>query len=263
MDAYATADAGGSDTAGAKATATAIGDGTGGTVQATASSTPQGQTTRAPTLINSIQALASAEVGTSATAFAETLYGAAVPAFDSTDAAVGTGVAAPDAADTNPVLAANGAINTAFGASPSFFSMGEVGGGHASAAGGAESSTASVTTAINLADPGASGNLVFGLYGGAAVGSGVTGVTLTVTGNGATYLNEAFGSGAAAQAGFTDQAFNFGALGSSGVLDLVVSLTVQTDQSGSGFYGDFVAGDPPGGGAGVLHPAAAALLAHW
>jgi len=68
---------------------------------------------------------------------------------------------------------------------------------------------------------------------------------VTVASGGTTYLNQTFASGAAAQSYFDDRAFDFGALASSGVLNLTVSLSVTSDDAGAGFHGDFIVGDPP------------------
>jgi hypothetical protein len=192
-------------------------------------------------------------VNTSATAYALGQYGGAAPAFSSTDAGEAIGDAAPTATATNAVLTANSAIKTEFGASPKFFALGEVGGRHATAGTDVETTTSSVTVDVDLAELATPGDLILGLYDGDAVGAGVTGVTLTVSGVGVTTFTEAFASGALARTGFTDKAFNLGSLASTGTLDLTVSLTVTSDAAGSGFFGDFIVGDPP--------PAAAKLTA--
>ena len=154
-------------------------------------------------------------------------------------------MAAPTAGEVNPVLAANSAIKTAFGASPTFFALGEVGAGHATGGTTAEVGASSVTVDIDLAELSSPGDLILCLYGGDAVGNGVTGVTVSVTDDGSSLLDKSFTSGGAAKSYFSDRAFNFGALATSGQLDLTVTITVASDKAGSGFYGFFIVGDPP------------------
>ena len=157
-----------------------------------------------------------------------------------------TASGAPTATQTSAVLNSQAKIKAAFGSSPSFFSLGELGGGQSSANARAESSTTSVTTNVNLADLSPSGDLALGLYDGKLVGSGVTSVSLEVTANGAVLLNDANMSAATALATFSDDGFSdLETLGTAGTASLEISLTVQSDSVGSGFYGDFILGDPP------------------
>ncbi len=82
-------------------------------------------------------------------------------------------------------------------------------------------------------------------------------MTLSVTENGLSLIDKSFSTGADAQAYFTDDAFNaLLALQNTGTVTLDVSLTVQTDAPGSGFYGHFIIGDPP------LPSSAAQLASH-
>ena len=86
----------------------------------------------------------------------------------------------------------------------------------------------------------------------------MTGISLTVTGNGTNLLSSPINS--ASQ--FTDEAINLGALGTSGTLDVVLTLTVDTDAAGAGFFADFLLGDPPAGASAStlsLHPASAEM----
>jgi hypothetical protein len=241
----ASATAGGSDTAGATALATSVGDGSGG-VDATAMSAPQTVSNTHANLISYVYASADGAVtGDSGTSTAEGLYGGVLPAFSASGIAVATGDAQPTTATTHAILTANANIAADFTGSPSFFSVGEVGGGHSSAGTASETSTSTVTTSVDLSNLSPTGDLILGLYDGDLVGSGVTSVSLTVSGNGVDYINDQNMTGAAAQALFTDGAFNLGALASSGGLNLSVSLTVVSDAANSGFYGDFILGDPP------------------
>ena len=210
-------------------------------------------------LITQIQAQGSTVVNGTAIGDAQTAYGGKLPTFQASDGTVAYGIASPSAAASTAVLNANGNIKTAFGAAPSFFAMGEVGGGHASAGADSETSTSSIITQINLANLAAPGNLVFGLYNGEAVGNaaGLTGVTLSVTANSValpglsvSITSELGGLSIAQQADALFHNMGFGgelALAATGTLVIDVSLSVTTDQAGAGFYGDFIFGDPPTG----------------
>lgn len=102
---------------------------------------------------------------------------------------------------------------------------------------------------IDLSQLPAVQDLELGFYGGALVGTGVTGVTLTVSANGQTLLSKIFATGALAQTYFTNNAVDLGSLGGalygSGVANLTVSLAVTSISAGSGFYGNILIGDPP------------------
>jgi hypothetical protein len=241
ISSVATATAGGGAGTGGQATATAIGDGT-GTVQATASTAPSTQAS----LVTGISATSRGMVTSdSGTTLAETLYGGNTPAFNSTDLAVADGVAAPTSTQTNAVFSAQPNIKTAFGTSPSFFSLGEVGGGHSSAGTASETTTSTVTTNVNLSDLSPTGDLALGLYDGKLVGTGVTSVSLTVSANNVTLVNDQNMSAATALSTFTDDGLSdLEALATSGPLALTITLTVVTDKTASGFYGDFILGDP-------------------
>jgi hypothetical protein len=159
---------------------------------------------------------------------------------------------APNAASTAAVLKSNSSIKAAFGSSPVFFGMDELGGGYSS--GGASASQSTVSTiqeTIDLTQLTTRKDLVVGFYSGTTLGTGVTGVTLDLyaDGNATPVLSESFASAAAAQAWFTNNAVDLGSLATdpqlnANTLTLTADLTV-TSTSGSGFYGDLIIGDPP------------------
>jgi hypothetical protein len=181
---------------------------------------------------------------------AEAKYGGAAPAFQSTDATVAYGVAAPSASASQAVLTAHPTIAGAFGPDPQIYSLGELGGGSGSLGAGAETSSSKIVVALNESDLSSGGTLYLGLYDGDTVNaSHVTGISLTVTGNGANLLTTPINSTSA----FHDTAVDLGALGTSGTLDLDLTLTVNTNAAGAGFYGDFILGDPPAAMSTVLH----------
>jgi hypothetical protein len=98
---------------------------------------------------------------------------------------------------------------------------------------------------VNSANLTTSGDLMIGFYDGQTVGAGVTGVSVSVTSNGRAVLpTTSFTSGSAAAAYFTDHPIDLGAIAANTVLDLIVNLSVTTDAANSGFYGEFILGDP-------------------
>ncbi len=172
--------------------------------------------------------------------------------------------ASPSAKSTNALLAANPAIKAAFGASPSFFAGGLLGNEESGTANVSQTGTASATVTINLADLAKPGELILGLGGGGLVGGGITGVTLSVSGNGVSFTPETFSSGTAALAGFDDKAFDLAALGTSGVLDLTIGVSVQSDMPNSDFFGNYIIGEAPTGGLAEenVTPPSPAWIAH-
>jgi hypothetical protein len=171
-------------------------------------------------------------------------------AFITTRQAVATATLAPSVGSTavTNVLNANGAIAAAFGGATQYYAVGELGGGHATGGTAAQTTTStfSLTLAQNAVPTG--GDLVVGLYGGVTKGAGVTGVSLSVTENGAAVAALSFSddTAAQAQAAFSDMAQNLGALAGGGTIALDFSLSVTSDAAGSGFYGGLIIGDPPG-----------------
>ena len=163
----------------------------------------------------------------------------------------------PSASAGNAVLEANPNISAGFGSSPSFWAIGELGGSYTPSGAGGQVSTSSVSFTLNEADLSSGESLELGLYNGDEVdASGVTGISLTVTGNGTNLLSSPINS----VSQFSDDAINLGALGTSGTLDVVLTLTVDTDAAGAGFFADFLLGDPPAGASAStlsLHPASA------
>ena len=140
------------------------------------------------------------------------------------------------------------AINTRFGSSPSFFGIGELGGGYSSGGKNTQTTTSSFQETVDLTKLASRQDLLVGFFGGQAVGSGVTNVTLDVYADGTDY-HQSFATAAAAAAFFTDNAVDLGSLASgplgANTLSLNVVLSVTTKQAGSGFYGSLIVGDPP------------------
>ena len=160
---------------------------------------------------------------------------------------------APGSADTAAVLAANANIATAFGASPTFFAIDELGGGYAKSGGTAsETTTDTVSLTVDLTQLASPNDLEVGLFNGTALGSGFTSLTFTLTADGDTaspLISQTFTSAAAAVTYFTDHALDLGSLATGplagSTLTLQASFTVTTASAGQGFYAQFMLGDPP------------------
>ena len=159
--------------------------------------------------------------------------------------------AAPDAVSTAAVLAANPNIAFAFGASPSFFAIDELGGNYDKAGGTvAHTTTESRSTlTVDLTQLASRQDLVGGFYNATVQGAGFTSLTFTLTGDGHTLVNQTFTTVAAAQAFFTNNAMDLGSLASGplsgNILTLQASFTMTTAASGDGFYAQMIIGDPP------------------
>jgi len=156
----------------------------------------------------------------------------------------------PLAGDVTTILNANLAIKAGFNtASPAFFGIGELGGRHSNLATGSETTSATFSMTVDLNQLAVKENLAIGFYGGQSFGAGITNVTLTISANGSTLVNQSFGSAAAAVTYFTNHFVDLGSLAAplyaSNTLNLVATLTVTSNSAGSGFYGNMLIGDPP------------------
>jgi hypothetical protein len=197
----------------------------------------------------SVAASAFFTVGTEATAEASLIYGNHAFATTTTPQSVLQAVLAPAGSSTavQNVLdpARHSAIAAAFSTAQAFYAVGEIGVEHATGGTDSESNTNTFSLELRQADTPSGHDLVLGFYGGELLGSGVTQVVLKIDANG-TSTSHSF-TAAQAVAEFTDSTVNLGALGSSGLYDLTIDLTVKTDQAGSGFYGDFIVGNAGSG----------------
>ena len=233
VNARAEADAGQGSIGVATAAARATGSAATGSQSATAISSQSGNA-----LVEEVGATAGAPLAGTSLGEAATSYGGAAGAFNSTDAAFASAVALPAVSATNAIIAANPGIKSAFGALPVFFAIGELGASHTAAASGDQTATSSINLAVNLADLSPSGDLILGLYNPHGTdAAGVTGATLTVSGNGITPATFSI-------ADFAGHGFKLGALSTTGTLDLTLTLQVQTTAAGAGFFGNIIVGDP-------------------
>ena len=240
--------------AGSSAKATASATGAGGYAQVTSSAAVAAQGTTGQ-LVDSARASVSTSlegngtIADSAKDVSAVQFGVATPASDTTDQGVAVITGAPTAANVATILAANSTIASAFAVTPSYFGIAEVGGAYTTAGITAETTTSTVSESVDLGQLALRQDLLVGLYGGTLVGTGVTGVTLTIIANGSTVLNQSFTSGAAAKAYFTNNAVDLGSLAGTlyagNVANISVSLSVTTSGAGSGFYGNLLIGDPP------------------
>jgi hypothetical protein len=219
----------------ALATAEASGTNTSGLTSSALTSEASAQ------LITRLSASGSASINGSSESASSAKYGGAAPTSVTNVQSISQIVGDPSASAGDAVLNANPNISAGFGASPSFSAIGELGGSHTPLGTAGEVSTSSVSFTLNQADIPSGESLELGLYNGDELdASGVTGISLTVTGNGTNLLSSPINL--ASQ--FTDDAIDLGVLGTSGTLDVVLTLTVDTDAAGAGFFADLLLGDP-------------------
>ncbi len=202
-------------------------------------------------LIESAAASAYGTVDGTGKAKAKAIVGGAAMPFGTAGSAVALETAAPVAASTNAVLAANPTIAASFGASPTFFSVGELGGAYDAGGTTSDTTTSSLSLVVDTSRLASLGDLLVGFYHPTAIGSGFTSLTFTLSADGSTLIDKTFTTLAAAESYFNDAAVNLGALGSGALsgslLSLTATLSLTTDAAGSGFYFQMITGDPPGG----------------
>ena len=222
--------------------------GTSGTLSASA------DTARLPgQLIQAASALAAGPVDGDMSAKAKVVIGAAVvEPFEASGQAVALESAAPDGAGTSAVLNANPNIAAAFGASPSFFAIDELGGSSAKSGGTtSETTTESVDLTVDLTQLASRQDLVVGFYNATGLGTGFSSLTFTLTGDGAQLFTETFTTLSSAEIFFTDNAMDLGSLAtgplSGNTLTLQASFSLTTTSAGQGFYAQMIIGDPPPG----------------
>ena len=209
-------------------------------------------------LLESVAATTSGVVAGTSVAQAIASLDSTLRPFNSGAQEVAFVAGAPTAASTTAILGSNPTLATAFGASPVFFAAGELGGGHSSAAGGSQTTTSEIDETADLTQLASRKDLVVGFYGGKAVGTGVTKVTLDIYVNGTDADSQTFATAAAALAYFSDTSVDLGSLATGSTLTLREVLTVTTSSSGSGFYGDLLVSDPPPAKGAAVSPAIAA-----
>jgi len=165
--------------------------------------------------------------------------------------------AAPTSASLAAILSGNAKIGAAFGAAPVFFGVGELGGAYATGGAATQTVTTTFSETLNLTELTSPQDLVVGLYGGAAAGTGVSGVTFNIFANGASVLSQTFTTGAAAAAYFTNKAVDLGSLASGPLsatpLTLTATLSVTTKSAASSFFAGVVLGDPPAKATTAIH----------
>jgi hypothetical protein len=253
-EAYATADATGTDYGGGFGTAAA---------SATMGDTRQGDAVASAALDNfqghgALEYLEASDSGIitftqegisfTQTSVANAQVGGTALPLDTKAEDVANAVALPAASDVAAVFAANPVIGASFGATPAIFSQAQIGGGLAESGGG-DTSNIAVQTSIDVNSlKSHSGEVQLGLFGGFASTAGLTGVTLTViNGQYQTLFSDTINSGdigAEAAALFTDTAIDLGKLPSSGEFSITVNLQVFTQfQNGADFNGNFILGE--------------------
>ena len=201
-------------------------------------------------LIKSDSALAQGQVGAKTKAKVGVDLG---QAFSTANFAFSAGVALQDAAPAqasgDAILAANSNISAAFGASPVYFSLGDMGGAYS--AGGATTQTATDTLdlSVDLTQLAIRGDLILGLFDPTIEGTGFSSLTFTLTADGSIVENQTFTTVAAAEAFFTNDAIDLGSLASGplsgNTLTLQATLAVSFTTAGQGVYFGLITGDPP------------------
>ncbi len=247
MNATSTAQGGAGVTTAGHAKAKTLVTGTAGAFSATSGASLQtGQ------LIQSGSAKAADTVDGFQSAKTKVVIGPAALGFNTTAQALATQNAAPDAATTAPVLAANANIAAAFGASPSFFAIDELGGSYAKSGGTtSETTTDTINLTVDLTKLASRQDLVAGFYGATGLGTGFSSLTFTVTADGiATPLvTRTFTTLLSAETFFTDKAKDLGSLAtgalSGNTLTLQATFTLTTTTPGQGFFAQMIIGDPP------------------
>ena len=163
--------------------------------------------------------------------------------------AVALETGAPNAASSAAVLAANPNIKAAFGASPVFFAIGELGGGYSSGGTAAQTVTSSFSETVDLTQLPKRHDLLIGLDNGTVAGSGFTSLTFDLFADGNDVIHKTFTSAAAARSYFSNHAIDVGSLASGALsgnaLTLQATMSMTTASAGSGFYGGMIIGDPP------------------
>ena len=156
---------------------------------------------------------------------------------------------APNSAATSAVLSANSNISTAFGASPVFFSMGELGGAHSTSGTTAQTVTSEIDLTVDLTKLSVRHDLLVGLYNGTSTGSGFSSMSFDIYADGTDITHQTFTTLSAAKAYFTNHAIDLGSLSSGGLsgatLTLRAVMSVSENSAGSSFQGGLIFGDPP------------------
>ena len=219
--------------------------GASGTYRATATISQMGTT-----LVAGLSATAGGNVDGTSVAKASAGIGGNAPAFATSSQATALAMGAPAAASTAAVLNANAKIKAAFGASPVFFALGELGGGFSRGGTASQTATSEIDESVDLTKLASRQDLVVGFDHGTTLGAGVTGVSFDLYADGTDVLSKTFTSASAARTWFTDNAVDLGSLASgqplgADTLTLRAVLTVTSNTAGSGFYGDIIVGDPP------------------
>ena len=136
-------------------------------------------------LVTAVSASSTGTVDGKQTGKAKVVLGQTAQPFSPFGQATADASGAPAGTDTAAVLAANPDIATAFGASPVFFAIDELGGQYAKSAGtGPETNTETVNLTVDLTKLASEQDLVVGFYNGTALGAGFTSMTLTITADG-------------------------------------------------------------------------------
>jgi hypothetical protein len=241
VDAHAVANAGQGSTAGS-GRAIASADGTSGASTATATT---GVTNTQ--LVEAVSATTTAMVDGASLTEARAAIGAIAPTFITTDQGEALIDGAPSAGAWT-VLNDNPTIKTAFGPSPSYYAIAELGGGHSAGGSASQTTTSEIDFTASLTLSGGAPDVVVGFYSPTVIGAGFTSLTLDITAKdqlGTLALHETFTTLAAAMAFFSDNAVDLGTLESGSTFTVKAVMSITGAVAGSGFDAGLIFGDPP------------------
>jgi hypothetical protein len=231
----ATASATATTANGQESQATATGDGSTDNFTATASTAGSG-------VLLGLTDTAHVTGGGKLTSVADAIINGSTPGFaGSSDNAYADVDGDPTSAEVNSLVAGASKVAAVLGTSTTAVDVADgKQGAYASLASGTHSYTSSET--FHLDATGLSGDLVLGLLGPQAIGTGLTDAKLTVTvgGGAAQVFNET--SLAAANTFFSDDALNLGTFSAAANLAVTVSLSETFSGTGSGYAIDYLLG---------------------
>jgi hypothetical protein len=177
-------------------------------------------------------------------ALAQAAIGGTPAAYVSNDQVVALETGAPTAASTSAILAANPVIASAFGASPSFFTVGELGGGHSSVGTASQTATSEIDFSVDLTQLSPRQDLMVGLYHPTVVAGGFTNLAFDIFVNGSDVIHQVFNTTAAATAYFSNKAIDLGSLANGDSLSVRAVMSVTSSAAGGGFDAGLIFGDP-------------------
>ena len=152
------------------------------------------------------------------------------------------GTITPSSAFITTALSGHSNVNTALSGAQAagIFGAGVLGAAYATGASGAQEYIDTETFTLNGYNLG--GHLILGLLDTQTSGSGFSSLVFTVTVGGVTKVTQSFSTLAAANAFFSNDAIDLGAVATTAGLQVVVKFDLTTSAAGSGYGEDFILG---------------------